>query len=227
MNLFLNSNLNKTKNLSSKNNARERRIMEEYKKKTLESYNKNTDAFINKFKDLLRIHEREEFSIFIKLLKGKKILELGCGGGEHALYFKQRGLDVTCIDLSEEMIEECKRRGLAAEVMDIEELKFGKEEFDGIWAVTSLLHVPKNKLPDVLRKIHEILRGGGIFYICLKEGEGERMVGDKESDGKTQRFFAYWQGEEIKKLLEMNFEIIKEERVTIGKTVFLEYFLKK
>ncbi|MEX0289679.1 MAG: class I SAM-dependent methyltransferase [Flavobacteriaceae bacterium] len=47
----------------------------------------------------------------LDLCKGA-ILDIGCGGGSHALYLQERGLDVTGLDKSPGAIKTCKLRGL-------------------------------------------------------------------------------------------------------------------
>ncbi len=198
----------------------------DYKEINRESYNKHAEYFSEYFKGRFNLEERKEFLKFMSLLNGKKILDLGCGDGEHAEYFKKNGLDVTCVDISEEFIKLCKKRGLKAEVMDIEDLKFGEEEFDGVWAVTSLLHVPKSKITRVIGKIHEILKGDGILYVCVKEGEGEKFIEDKH-DKSTKRFFVFWKKEELLNIFNSYFSLIDFKENKVGDTIFLEYFLRK
>lgn len=200
--------------------------MEDYKIVTRESYNKNAKVFSEYFKDLLDLEKRKEFKTFIGLLRGNKILDLGCGSGDHALYFKENGFDVTCIDISENMIELCKQKGLNAEVMDIESLKFEDSEFDGIWAVTSLLHVPKNKIADVVRSLSRVLKDKGILYVCVKEGEGERYIPDKH-DLTTSRFFAYWQKEELIDVFKKSFDLVDFWKHRPLNTMFLHFLFRK
>ena len=195
------------------------------KKKTVESYNKNAKELSEKFKELMDLKRRHEFQRFIDLLHGNKILDLGCGSGDHSIYFKERGFDVTAIDLSEEMIRLCKEKGLNAFVKDIEDLDFEDKSFDGIWAVTSLLHIPKSKLHKVIKKLNHILKDGGVLYVCVKEGEGEKMIKDKS--GNTSRFFAFYNEEEIKKLFGDYFILIEHKKVQLKNTVYLEAFFRK
>lgn len=197
----------------------------DYKKKTIESYNQNAKELSEKFKELMDLKRRYEFRRFINLLKGKKILDLGCGSGDHSLYFKERGLDVTAIDLSEEMIKLCKEKGINAFVKDIENLDYKDKSFDGIWAVTSLLHITKSKLQKVIEKLNFILKDEGILYVCVKEGVGEDLVKDKS--GNTSRFFAFWTEEEMKKLFEEYFVLIENKKVQLKNTVFLQAFFRK
>ena len=197
----------------------------DYKKKTIESYNQNAKELSEKFKELMDLKRGYEFQRFIDLLKGKKILDLGCGSGDHSLYFKERGLDVTAIDLSEEMIKLCKEKEIRAFVKDIENIDFEDKSFDGIWAVTSLLHIPKAKLKSVIKKLNLILKDEGILYVCVKEGEGEDLINDKS--GNTSRFFAFWEEEEFMKLFEDYFVLIENKKAQLKNTVFLQAFFRK
>lgn len=199
--------------------------MEKYKEETINSYNKHAKDFSKKFQELTDLKRIYEFQRFIGLLSGKNILDLGCGSGDHSDYFAKRGLNVTCADISEEIIKLCKEKGLNADVMDIENLTFDNFSFDGIWAVTSLLHVPKSKLPPVINKLHQILREKGILYVCVKEGKGEGLIKDKEFD--SQRFFAFWEKEELLKLFEKKFSLIEFGEARLGHTNFLKFFFRK
>ena len=194
----------------------------DYKKITIDSYNRNADYHSEKFKSLM---QNETFDKFIYLLNGRRILDLGCGAGEHSLYFKNKGFDVTPIDLSESMIKLCKDKGLNPILMDIENLDFGKNYFDGIWSVTSLLHIPKKKLENVVEKLNFITKDNGIIYACVKEGEGEGLVQDKVGD--TERFFSFWQQKDLVDLFNPYFELIDNERKKLGRTVFLQNFFRK
>jgi ubiquinone/menaquinone biosynthesis C-methylase UbiE len=184
--------------------------MKDYKKKTIEYYNNKSEEMSEKFRDLMDIKKRYEFDKFINLLKGKKVLDLGSGSGEHAEYFSDRGFDVLCVDLAENMVRLCKEKGLKAEVMDIENLKFEDNAFDGIWAVTSLIFTPKSKIQKVIKDLHRILKKDGIIYVCVKEGEGEKWV--KKKGENEERYFVFWKEEELKKEFEKYFELIESKR---------------
>ena len=198
----------------------------DYKEKTIEAYNQNAKEFSEKFKLLMDdLKKRDEFQRFIDLLRGKTVLDLGCGSGDHSLYFKEQGLDVTAVDLSEEMILLCKEKGLKTFLMDIENLEFQEVFFDGIWAVTSLLHLPKQKVSSVIKKLNLLLKPEGILYVCVKEGKGESLV--KDAIGNTSRFFAFLTEEEMKRLFEDYFVLIENKKVQLKNTAFLQAFFRK
>lgn len=152
-----------------------------YKDKTIQAYDAHVKSFSEKFSAQMDF-ERPEFNTFMGLLSGNKVLDVGCGSGDHMSYFQKKGLDVMGIDLSKEFVNICVQKGLNVIQMDMEQMNFEKESFDGIWAVTSLLHVPKINLGNILKKFNNILTSNGVIYICLIEGDGEGFL-------KDERFF--------------------------------------
>ena len=53
--------------------------------------------------------------------------------------------------------------------MDFYKLNFPSGSFDGFWASASLLHIPKNKIHQVLSDIKNIIKPNGIGFISLKQ----------------------------------------------------------
>lgn len=114
---------------------------------------------------------------FLSLLhSGARILDLGCGTGRDSRYFLSRGFDVTACDGSTRMCEVASANtGLEARHLLFEDLDY-VDEFDGIWACSSLLHVPSTGLKDIFSLVHKALKSNGVFYCSFKYGtyEGER-----------------------------------------------------
>jgi SAM-dependent methyltransferase len=111
---------------------------------------------------------------FLELLPaGASILELGCGAGNHAAEMLARGFALRATDGSPEMAEIASRRlNHPVETMRFDELD-ESEAFDGVWANACLLHVPKEELGGILKRIHRALKAGGVFYASYKAGEGD------------------------------------------------------
>lgn len=201
---------------------------DEYKRITADSYNRHAASHAKRFEGLFDLQRRDEFKLFMQCLKGRRVLDLGCGAGEHAAYFAGKGLDVTAIDISPAMIVLAKERSpaLDARVMDMERLDFPANTFDGVWAVTSLLHLPKKNVPAVIESVAGVLKDNGILYVCMKEGTGEGLEQDRHDSG-TQRYFAYWRRDELKAVLEPRFGVYVDRLTPVGDRRFLELLVRK
>lgn len=98
-------------------------------------------------------------------IKGKRLLDLGCGAGEGAVYFAKQGADVTAADLSPRMLELVGRvaklhnTSLTTQVVTADNLNvFDSDSFDIVYAGNLLHHVDKQRCVD---EVHRILKPGG------------------------------------------------------------------
>jgi len=154
---------------------------------THEYYNKNAKRF---FEETLNLDMQHFYEPFLAMIpKQGKILDAGCGSGRDSLYFKQNGYIVTAFDYCKKLAD------LASEVigqevlcLDFSELSF-KEEFDGIWACASLLHVPKKSIDGILEKLSEALKTQGVLYASFKYGDRETTERDRLFNNYTEETF--------------------------------------
>ena len=142
--------------------------------KTIEYYNTNTEAFISDTFNTDMTNLQDRFLSYLE--KGDRILDLGCGSGRDTKYFISKGFDVEAIDGSEEL---CMKAfdilGVEIRHLYFDELDY-QNEFDGIWACASLLHVNSENLPSIISRCFKALKKDGVFYLSFKLGdfEGER-----------------------------------------------------
>ena len=84
------------------------------------------------------------------------------------------GFDVTPTDGSPGLAREAENRlRRPIKIMRFEDLD-EQAMYDGVWANACLLHVPAERLGDVLAKVYAALRHGGRFYASYKMGEARR-----------------------------------------------------
>lgn len=106
---------------------------------------------------------------------GGRILDLGCGSGRDSLAFLHAGFRVDAMDGSGAMCEAA--RGLTG--LPVAHATFEGYDpqgpYDGIWACSSLLHVPRGELPVLIDKYAAALVPGGVFYLSFKLGTDEGM----------------------------------------------------
>lgn len=131
----------------------------------------------------------------------KHILDAGCGSGRDSKVFMELGYQVTAIDASIKMCAKAEKWiGQPVLHMTFDEIEF-ENEFDGIWACASLLHIAKNEMPDILKRFRLALKEDGIIYASFKYGNDERVV--------NGRFFNDYD-EAVAELFESNgFEILE------------------
>ena len=120
------------------------------------------------------------------------------------------------------MLRLCGNRNPRVVLGDLENLPLLDVKFDGVWAVTSLLHMPKAELPNVLENINGLLRTGGMFYISMKEGNFEGFVDSDKYPGK-KRFFSLYTDNELRDYLRNSFEIVNHSWDHYGNATFLNY----
>lgn len=102
------------------------------------------------------------------------ILDVGCGSGRDTLAFARDGFCVTAFDGSAELV--LKARELTQQhVLHLEYAQVNlSEQFDGVWACSSLLHLENEELNAILEKLFTSLKPDGVLFTCFKQGSGYR-----------------------------------------------------
>lgn len=141
---------------------------------TLGYYDTHADEF---YKNTVNVEFSTTQGRFLaKLKRGASILDFGCGSGRDTKCFLEQGYHVEAIDGS---VELCKLAseytGIKVKNMFFQELA-EVEKYDGIWACSSILHLPIDELTKIMNKMAVALRGNGIIYTSFKYGtfSGER-----------------------------------------------------
>ncbi len=107
-------------------------------------------------------------------VRGKLLLDLGCGAGENSVYFASRGARCVASDYSLGMVEVALKlaqsNGVAIEgrVINAMAIDYPDNTFDIVYASNLLHHIPNPKL--TIREIHRVLKPGGVmcFWDPLK-----------------------------------------------------------
>ncbi len=134
-----------------------------------------------------------------RLDPGATVLELGAGAGQGAVYAAAQGFPVTAMDLSPANVALAVERGIDARVGDFTEPGFFIGEFDGLFAMNSILHVKKDLWESVISVMRRSLRVGGIAVIVVYGGMNyEGTLEDEWTD--PPRFFAFYSDEDFEAL---------------------------
>ena len=140
---------------------------------TLSYYNINAETFVagTQYVDFTSTQTK----FLSKLSSGSLILDFGCGSGRDTKYFLEHGMRVHAIDGSEKL---CKIAS-AYTGIQVKQMLFQQfhqtDTYDGIWACSSILHLPKQQLLTVMRQLINALTEHGILYTSFKYGTFEGM----------------------------------------------------
>lgn len=172
---------------------------------TIKYYDDNAVSFFENTKDA---DMKGIYEFFLKHLSpGAKILDLGCGSGRDTKCFLQKGYEVVAMDGSIKMVKlSTEFTGRQTLYLSFDEIDF-HEEFDGVWACASLLHVPRNRIDSIFKKVYIALKKGGVFYSSYKYGNREEI--------KNGRFFNNYDEPLFKELLKKHpYFVLMEMKVT-------------
>ena len=146
---------------------------------TLQYYDQHAKAYVDSTRDVEFSQTQERFLQYLE--PGAWILDFGCGSGRDTKYFRNRGFQVEAVDGSAEFVRIASEyTGINVRRMlfqDLDEV----ECYDGIWACSSILHLPCAELEVVLGKMARALRRRGIVYTSFKYGT--------EEGGRSGRYF--------------------------------------
>ena len=140
---------------------------------TLEYYQKNADLFVE---GTVSADMHDAQMRFLRMLPPHAyILDFGCGSGRDAKAFLDQGYQVDAVDGSPELCCMASELiGKPVKQMLFDDLSVSNQ-YDGIWACASILHLPRRKLVDVLPKISNALKTDGVLYASFKYGSYEGM----------------------------------------------------
>lgn len=193
---------------------------------------KETNAFYDRYaREFVEQTSNASMSVmmeaFLKEIpKESKILDLGCGSGRDTKAFMDLGYHVTAVDGSQKICEEASTfTGMAVRQMDFMELE-EVDEYHGIWACASILHVPYSELEELFGKLYRALKQDGILYVSFKYGTFEGM--------RNERYFTDMTMDRLRPILDQvsKLEVLKywvsaDVRENRGDEQWLNLIMKK
>lgn len=96
--------------------------------------------------------------------EGLRLLDVGCGTGNHMARMRERGFEVAGIDGSDKMLEHARSLNPGAEILhaDVDAIPFPDRSFDFVLCIEVLRYLPDSS--PCIREIARVLRPGGV---CL------------------------------------------------------------
>lgn len=101
-----------------------------------------------------------------EFLKGKKVLEIGCGAGSHSALISKYASELVSIDITNKAVETTNKRfeifgieNARAMQVDAENMPFDDESFDFVWSWGVIHHSANTDI--IVDQIHRVLKDGG------------------------------------------------------------------
>lgn len=114
-----------------------------------------------------------ETSLCALLAKPKKLLDIGIGTGRGSLPLARNGFEVTGIDSSKAMLDQCAKNAgdtqITLKIGDVTNLPFENAQFDTVMGLNVLIHFPHLEL--ILSEWKRVAKTGGriIFDVLSKD----------------------------------------------------------
>ena len=124
-------------------------------------------------------------------IKKKRVLDLGCGFGEHCMYYISKGAEsVVGIDISEKMLQIAKKENAHCDITYINMPMEDIDRLDGKFdlAVSSLAFHYVEDFAGVVKSVYEKLNDGGVFVfsqenpLCTCHSGGDRWTRDENGE---------------------------------------------
>ena len=146
-----------------------------------------------------------------ELPAGAPVLELGCGNGEPVTRRLAERFAVTAVDISSEQLARARQAAPGATFIlsDMMALDFPGESFAAAVALYSLIHLPCEEHPAMLRRVHAWLRPGGLFVFNSATTDAYR--GYEEDWLGAPMFWSHYGPETTRRLaLDAGFELLSQ-----------------
>ena len=160
-------------------------------KATVDTYNSAAVAYEERYSGMGARIEDVERGFSYSDSPEPSVVEIGCGNARDAEVILSRTGKYIGIDVSSSMIELAQKNLPEAEfvVADVVNYEFPKG-IDIVFAFASFLHLDREKLKDVFKKIEVSLNENGVLYLSLKRRDeySSEVVSDEYG---SRRFYYY------------------------------------
>jgi SAM-dependent methyltransferase len=152
------------------------------------------------------------WKLYGELLRGQKVLEIGSGLGFDAVHLASQGVSLTCCDIAPSNLEVVRRiarhRGLAIQTLHIDGIQAFEglaKDFDAVWAIGSIHHVPFDTAREESAAIIEHLKPGGRWIELayprerwVREGSPSFSDWGRLTDGERTPWVEWYDVEKLK-----------------------------
>lgn len=120
------------------------------------------------------VRQRPELLKLLGEIKGKKVLEGGCGTGFFSRKIADLGAEVYGCDIEQDMLSTAKEaekenpQGIKYDLCDIKKTIYQDSFFDKVVSVGVLFHLNQNEWQEYLKESYRILKSDGELIISIE-----------------------------------------------------------
>ena len=153
-----------------------------------------------------------------------RILDVGCGRGQHAIRIAGQGHSVVGIDISKTAIEQAMAavagRKLRIQLLCINAVEYASEEpFDLVIDYSVFHHIPFDDRQKYARMIIDCMKEGGIFVLVCYSDRDSIAQGKSSRLGAMGNVITHPTQEEIFELFDDQLQLLKAEKTSLGDKV--------
>lgn len=139
-------------------------------KKTVYDSDEGYDLYAGNYDeklDYLDSFEKRKLDDFFRDIKGKKVLDIGCGTGRIIPDLLEKEAKVTGADVSTEMLKIAVKKFPNSTFVkaDIRELPFKDDSFDIVISAFVIVHLKQCELEEAFNEVYRVLKPGGSFIL--------------------------------------------------------------
>lgn len=138
--------------------------------------------------------------------EGKKVLEIGCGTGIILKRIAKIAKEAWGVDLSSGMLKKAKEKDLNVKQANATQLPFKDSEFDVVYSVKVLAHIPD--IEKVIEEVHRVLKKDGMAVLEFYNPKSFKKLANTIQKSGEKVFLRFDSHSDIMRLVEGKFKLI-------------------
>jgi len=189
------------------------------KKKSVYNSAEGYDLYASSYDEsLLHLNSFEKGSLekLLGNLKGKRVLDIGCGTGRIIQMLKEKGAEIVALDISEEMINVVRRKFPDVEcvVGDSDKMPFEDESFDLVLGLFWIVHL--GDLRVSFDEVYRVLKKGGRFILSNVNQKKAPKLKSKDGGEFVIESYYHMPKKAVEALEYAYFNVVRDEFVYEG-----------